>query len=302
MKRQKRKSLPWSLMADRDKIRKALVPPIPIAIAVMDGGTPGGIFPGIQDVPLHLRGSYTTLGPMIPRRFPAFFAGASQPTITSGSGRLELAKWIASPSNPKTARVIVNRIWQQHFGQGIVRTPNNFGKLSAAPSHPALIDWMADQFVKNGWSMKWLHREIMRSAVYQQASCATLDAIEKDPDNRWLGRMTGHRLEAEAIRDAMLFVTGRLDRTQGGPASGDVSQLRRSLYVQTTRWDRSNFSTLFDAANPDQPVEQRTVTTVAPQALFLLNHPFSQEQARRLAERVRKASPADDVAGDSIGL
>jgi len=285
-----------ALVAERDNILKALIPPIPIAIAVMDGGTPGGLFPGIQDVPLHLRGSYTKLGPVIPRRLPTFFAGESQPPVTSGSGRLEFARWIANPSNPLTARVIVNRVWQHHFGKGMVGTPNNFGKLGDAPSHPELLDWLADQFVQSGWSLKSLHRLIMRSAVYQQASHSTPEYREKDSENRWLGYANVRRLEAEAIRDSLLFVSGRLDRTLGGPATADVVQLRRSLYVQTTRWDRSNFSTLFDAANPDQPVEQRTVSTVAPQALFLLNHPFVIDQAKHLSERARMATSGNDEA------
>jgi Protein of unknown function (DUF1553) len=242
---------------------------------------------------LHIRGSYTRLGAKIPRRLPVLFAGDNQPTIVRGSGRLEVAKWVAARDNPLTARVLVNRVWQQHFGEGIVRTPSNFGKLGEAPTHPALLDWLAAQFMEDGWSIKALHRRIMLSAAYQQASTVSPQVVAKDPNNRWFGRMNARRLEAEAIRDAMLAVAGRLDRTRGGPAGLDLDKPRRSLYVQTTRWDRNNYSTLFDAANPDQSTETRTVSTVAPQALFLLNDAFVWNQAQRLAQRLLTEVPDD---------
>jgi len=134
-----------------------------------EGGTPGGLFPGIQDVPIHIRGSYTRLGPIVSRHLPRYFAGEVQPPIKSGRGRRELAAWVTSKDNPLTARVIVNRIWQWHFGDGLVRTSNNFGMLSEPPTHPALLDWLASRFVEDGWSLKKLHRRIMLSATYQQA-------------------------------------------------------------------------------------------------------------------------------------
>jgi hypothetical protein len=192
--------------------------------------------------------------------------------------------------------VIVNRVWQGHFGAGLVRTPNNFGLLSEPPSHPELLDWLAARFVEDGWSLKKLHRRIVLSATYQQASVVPRDRVARDPDNRWLGRFPARRLEAEAIRDALLFVAGRLDPAPDGPATHDVGTARRSLYVQTARWDRSNFATLFDAANPDASVEKRDVSTVAPQALFLLNHDFVRTQARHLAERVKRDEPTDPDA------
>src|SRR5262249_44628996 len=156
--------------SQREKIQKELLPEPPLAEAAQEGGTAGGLFPKIQDVPLHIRGSYTRLGEIVPRRFPAFLAGERQPPITGGSGRLELARWIASKDNLLTARVIVNRVWQWHFGTGLVRTPNNFGMLSEPPSHPALLDWLASRFVADGWSLKKLHRLIVLSAVYQQSN------------------------------------------------------------------------------------------------------------------------------------
>jgi hypothetical protein len=265
-------------------------------MTVQEWGMPGGLFPSIQDVPVHIRGSYTRLGPTIPRRLPAFFAGESQPPIAQGSGRRELAAWIVSKENPLTARVIVNRVWQWHFGEGLVHTPNNFGLRSELPAHPALLDWLAAQFVEDGWSLKALHRRIMLSATYQRASAIPRPQLARDPENRWLGRFSARRLEAEAIRDAMIFVSGRLDLALGGPAGADVCALRRSLYIQTARWDRSNFATLFDAANPDASVEKRTVSTVAPQALLMLNNDFVLAQAEQLAKRLLREAPNDEDA------
>jgi Protein of unknown function (DUF1553)/Protein of unknown function (DUF1549)/Planctomycete cytochrome C len=284
------------LQSERQTFQKKILPAPPLAIAAQEGGIPGGLFPGLQDVPVHIRGSYTRLGPKVPRRLPVLFAGEGQRAITHGSGRLALARWIAAPDNPLTPRVLVNRVWQHHFGEGIVRTPGNFGKLGEAPTHAALLDWLAARFIEDGWSVKALHRRIMLSAAYRQASVVSPDVLSKDPDNRWLGRMTARRLEAEALRDAMLSVSGRLDMMRGGAATADLSRPRRSLYVQTTRWNRNNFSTLFDAANPDQSVEMRTMSTVAPQALFLLNNPFVREQAGHLAVRLSAEVPDGDEA------
>jgi hypothetical protein len=284
------------LMEMRERIQKELLPEPSLALAVSEGGVPGGLFPGIQDVPLHIRGSYTRLGPVVPRGMPKFFAGDKQPTITVGSGRRELATWVASRDNPLTARVIVNRVWQGHFGKGLVRTPNNFGMLSERPSHPELLDWMARTFIEDGWSLKKLHRRILLSAAWQQASMVPRESINRDPENRWLGRFTPRRLEAEALRDALLFVAGRLDPSAGGPATQDLNIPRRSLYLQTARWDRGNYATLFDAANPDASVETRDVSTVAPQALFLLNHDFVLTQAKSLAKRLTRDEPKDEDA------
>jgi len=282
------------------KLQGELLPETPMALAVSEGGVPGGLFPGIQDVPIHIRGSYTRMGAVVPRRMPSFFAGDSQQPIGSGSGRRELAAWVTSKHNPLTARVIVNRVWQWHFGAGLVRTPNNFGLLSEPPSHPALLDWLAARFIEDGWSLKKLHRRIMLSATYRQASNrqeGKEQQPDQDPDNRWLSRFSAHRLEAEAIRDAMLSVSGQLDQDTGGPASEDISIARRSLYVQTARWDRSGFATLFDAANPDASEEKRTVSTVAPQSLFLLNHNFTLTRSRQLAERL-----IQDVSNETLNV
>lgn len=287
------------LEKERDALQAELPSPYPVALAVQEGGMPGGLFPNIQDVPVHIRGSYTRLGPVIARRMPSFFAGETQVAITNGSGRKQLADWIASKDNPVTARVIVNRVWQWHFGEGLVRTPNNFGLNSEPPSHPELLDWLAARFIEEGWSLKKLHRSILLTAAYQRSSRAPPEEIASDPENRWLVRFAPRRLEAEAIRDAMLFVSGQLDSVSGGPAGADVAATRRSLYVQTARWDRSNFATLFDAANPDASAEKRTASTVAPQALFLLNHEFIQTQAAFFAKRVLHES--HDSETDRLG-
>ena len=285
-----------ALSAQRDRLQRNLPREPPLAMAVQEGGTPGGLFPKIQDVPLHIRGSYASLGPKVARRLPRFFAGEAQPPIREESGRRELARWVASAKNPLTARVIVNRVWQWHFGDGLVRTPSNFGMRSEAPSHPKLLDWLAARFVDDGWSLKKLHRRIMLSAAYRQSSVAARDQVSRDPENRWLGRFTPRRLDAEEVRDAMLTLTGRLDRSPGGPAADSVDTRRRSLYIQTARWDRSSFAMLFDAANPDSSTDKRMISTVAPQALLFLNHPFVFTQARFLAERLATdASGGDDA-------
>lgn len=284
------------LLTERDTLQKNLPPEPPVALAVSEGGVPGGLFPKIQDVPIHIRGSYTRLGPIIPRRIPEFLSGGTPAPIKEGSGRLDLAKWIASRDNPLTARVLVNRVWQWHFGSGLVRTPNNFGMLSEPPSHPELLDWLATQFIEDGWSIKKLHRRIVLSATYQQSSQVAGAVASRDPENRLLGRNTSRRLEAEAIRDAMVWAGGRLDPTPDGPATDDLNTPRRSLYLQTCRWDRSNFATLFDAANPDAAVEKRDTSTVAPQALFLLNHDFVKTQAKHLADRLFREQRTDSDA------
>lgn len=290
------------LVAERDEIQKALPPAPVMALAVSEGGVPGGLFPGLQDVPIHIRGSYTRLGSVVPRRMPEFLAGEHQPVIATGSGRRELAAWVASSKNSLTARVIVNRVWKWHFGEGLVRTPNNFGLMSEPPSHPALLDWLAVRFVEDGWSLKKLHRKIMLSATFRQSSHATQEQFDTDPDNRWLSRFTPRRLEAEAIRDNLLCVSGRLDLTTGGPAVGDLAMTRRSIYLQTARWDRSNFATLFDAANPDASVEARSVSTVAPQALFLLNSGFILDQAGHLTDRLMREVPEETPDAESVRI
>jgi hypothetical protein len=288
------------LATELAQLKKSLTPEPGYAHGAQDGGIPGTIYAGFHDARVHVRGSYLRLGNVVPRRFPHILAGAKQPPITKGSGRLELARWLASPEHPLTARVMVNRIWQHHFGEGIVRTPSNFGKLGERPTHPELLDWLARQFVASGWSLKKMHKLIMLSATYQQSSEASANpqsAIRNpqavDPDNRLWGRMNRQRLEAEAVRDNLLAVAGRLDRTAGGPAVRDFNNPRRSLYQMTVRSDRSGFGPLFDTPDSTQPVEKRIASTVAPQALFLLNHPFVLEQTQALAKRIVRSAKDD---------
>src|SRR5262249_32298303 len=151
-------------------------------------------------------------GPPAPRHFPRILAGDSQtPLTTTGSGRLELARWIADPKNPLTARVMVNGIWQHHFGTGLVATSDNFGSRGERPARPGLLDWLAARFVESGWSVKAMHRLIMLSSVYQQSAAGDGRAAQADPDNRLLSRMPRRRLAAEALRDALLAVAGSLD-------------------------------------------------------------------------------------------
>jgi Protein of unknown function (DUF1553) len=236
------------------------------------------------------------LGELVPRRFPRIIAGDEQKPITEGSGRLQLADWIASPTNALTARVMVNRIWQHHFGEGIVRTPNNFGKLGTPPTHPELLDYLAHRFVDSGWSIKAMHRAIMLSAAYQQSSMPEAKTLKADPDNLLFGRMNRRRLESEAIRDSLLAVSGKLDKAVGGPAIRDLNTMRRTLYVMTIRSDRATYQFLFDAADPNVIVEKRMDSTVAPQSLFLLNHPFALAQTKALVERLIKDAPSGERA------
>jgi len=238
----------------------------------------------------------------VPRHLPTFFCGTEQTPNATGSGRVELAEWIASPKNPLTPRVIANRVWMKLFGQGLVSPPNNFGVLGQPPSHPELLDWLASRFIEQRWSLKKLIRTIMMSSVYRQASLdvngqlTARKALAVDPTNRLLGRFPSRRLSAEELRDSMLSVAGRLDLQIGGKATMDLNRPRRSLYIQTVRADRRNFSTLFDAADPSQCVGQRNVTTVAPQALFMLNNAFVRENAKHFAAKLLVDVPTDQRA------
>ena len=280
--------------AELAELRNHPPPPVAMTHGLQDGGVPESPHAGVHDVKIHTRGRYDRLGEVAPRGFPRILAGDEQKPVTEGSGRLQLAKWLGSPENPLTARVMVNRIWQHHFGEGIVRTPNNFGKLGTPPTHPELLDYLSHRFIESGWSVKAMHRAIVLSATYQQSSAASAAALNADPENKLFGRMNRRRLDAESLRDSLLTAAGKLDLARGGPAIRELDNTRRTLYLMTIRSDRSNFRSLFDAADPTAIVEQRAVSTVAPQALFLMNNPFALAQAKALAGRVSKLSEAND--------
>lgn len=275
-----------SLAGELKQHKENTPPPIPYAMAASDGGSPGTKYAGFNDAAIHVRGRYDRLGAVVPRRFPQILAGRDQPAIAEGSGRLQLARWIASEDHPLTARVMVNRIWQHHFGRGLVRAPGNFGKLGEKPTHPELLDYLASEFVRRGWSVKSMHRLMMLSATYQQSSSGEGETVAADADNRLWGRMELRRLEAESIRDSLLAISGRLDPSLGGRPTRELNSRRRTLYLMTVRSDKSGFPFLFDMADPENIVDERTVSTVAPQALFLLNNSFALEQIAPLVERI----------------
>jgi hypothetical protein len=238
-----------------------------------------------QDMPLHRRGDPYNLGEIIPRQFLSVLGKPEPAPMQHGSGRLDLANAIASPDNPLTARVIVNRVWHHHMGAGIVRTLSNFGKAGDRPSHPELLDYLTVTFIENGWSLKKLHREIVLSNAYAMSSVRSADAAAKDPDNRLLSRFNRRRLDVEALRDSMLFVAGRLDRTAGGPAADwDKDFRRRTIYGEVNRFRLERLLTLFDFPDPTIHAEKRVATNTPVQRLFFLNSAFIKDQSRTLAE------------------
>jgi hypothetical protein len=239
-----------------------------------------------------LRGNPGNLGPEVPRQFVEVIAGTDRKPFTKGSGRLELAQAIASKDNPLTARVMVNRVWQHHFGLGLVRTPSDFGTRGDPPTHPQLLDWLATTFVERGWSVKQLQRLILLSSVYRQASDGDARTMAADPDNRFLGRMNRQRLDFEALRDSLLFVAGRLDTTAGGTPVEITTipfSTRRTVYGFIERQNLPGLFRTFDFASPDTSTPARHATTVPQQALFLMNGPFVVEQAKRFAARTADA-------------
>ncbi|MFO0936526.1 MAG: PSD1 and planctomycete cytochrome C domain-containing protein [Gemmataceae bacterium] len=276
-----------------------------VAFAVVEGKP--------ADARVHLRGDPEKLGDVVPRRWLEVLGGTP---IASGqqSGRRDLANWIASKSNPLTARVMVNRLWQFHFGKGLVKTPNDFGTRGLRPSHPELLDWLAAEFVEKGWSIKAMHRTMMLSETYCQSSVTNPDALAIDPTNDlnwWFDR---RRLTAEELRDSLLAVSGQLDRQPGEahpfppesgwsfsqhvPFSTFFESNKRSVYLVSIRNRRHPFLGLFDGADPNATTPTRQATTVPTQALFFLNDPFFHAQAGKLAERVLirpESARADDL-------
>jgi hypothetical protein len=260
--------------------KEALPPPLPMAHVIQDSGT--------KDLNVYIRGDPSRLGDAAPRRFLRILAGAERTPYTDGSGRLALANDIASADNPLTARVIVNRVWQHHFGRGLVDTPSNFGTLGSPPTHPALLDTLAVRFMNSGWSLKWLHREIMLSATYKLSSNHSPKGYATDPENRLLWQMNRRRLEVEAWRDALLSVSGNLDKATGGATVNldDSNNNRRTIYGAISRHSLNGLLRLFDFPDANVTSAVRTETIVPQQQLFVLNSDFFVKQARALASRV----------------
>jgi hypothetical protein len=259
-----------------------------------------------------VRGEPQTLGPSVARGFLTVLGGQKVPPEEKGSGRLELAQWITDPGNPLTARVMANRIWQWHFGRGLVATPDDFGTRGEAPSHPELLDYLASRFVEGGWSVKKLHRLIMLSRVYQEASGDNEANGLKDSKNAYLWKFNRRRLDAEELRDSLLAVSGNLEFSPGGEqpfppemgwhytqhtpfmgADDKFATNRRSVYLMQQRIRKQPFLELFDGADPNAETGTRPLTTTALQALYAMNDPFFHAQAEALAGRVTSAAQSE---------
>ncbi|MDB4798798.1 PSD1 and planctomycete cytochrome C domain-containing protein [Verrucomicrobia bacterium] len=266
----------------------------------------------LEDMPechpqhVFLRGDSKRLGDVVPRAIPESLGLDQAIGIESGSGRLELAKAIASSRNPLTARVIVNRLWAWHFGQGLVSTPSDFGFRSELPSHPELLDYLAHGLMQRRWSLKGLHRQILLSATWQQSSVDRPKLRAKDPMNRFLWRQNRHRMEFEVMRDSMLFVAGHLEPRLGGPpvrlSPDSPTHKSRTLYTFIDREKLEDLFRVFDFPSPDITASERPRTTVPQQSLFLLNSPFVSSQASALVKAGIEALGADSVLSVKLEL
>jgi hypothetical protein len=266
-----------------------------------------------------VRGVATRPGPKVDRGVPAVLV-AKQPSFLpagkfTSQSRLSLANWIASRENPLTARVMVNRVWQFHFGEGLVRTPSDFGKNGEQPTHPELLDYLAKRFVDDGWSIKKLHRLIMTSNTYRMSKRSNPQYVAEDPENRSFWRFPYRRLEVEAIRDSMLSVSGQLNREMFGPsvnlpiprealegnsdpntawrASDEKAAARRTVYATVKRSLIVPLLETLDLCDTARSTAKRNITTVAPQALMLFNGDFVNGQAKHFAERLQKEAGTD---------
>jgi hypothetical protein len=250
--------------------------------------------PGVgHDIAVHTRGNPNRPGPVVPRRFLTVLSNDQSKPFTQGSGRLELAKAIVGEGAPLAARVIVNRVWKHHFGRAIVDTLSDFGRQGERPSHPELLDDLAARFVAAGWSLKWLHREIMLSAAYMQSSAPDAAKQAIDPDNRWLWRMNRRRLDVESWRDSMLAVNGTLKMELGGASQEltDANNRRRTLYGTVRRRDLNDLLRLHDFPDPLTHSANRISTTTALQQLFALNGPLLRQEAALFVKRLEKDAP-----------
>jgi mono/diheme cytochrome c family protein len=273
-----------ALRDDVVNLKKALPPQYPFLQTIQDIQTP-------HDIRVAIRGDANNRGDVAPRQLPSILQEGAPRHFTNGSGRLELAEGIADPANPLTARVMVNRIWLHHFGRGIVETPSNFGNMGAAPSNQELLDYLAARLVENDWSVKSIHREIMLSATYQRSSENIAAGLSNnqavDPDNRLLWRANWQRMDAETLRDSLLDVAGNLDLQMGGPPGQlNDKNRRRTVYGFVSRRKLDPMLALFDFPNPNNSSEQRVVTNVPLQRLFMMNSGFVEQQAAGLAKRL----------------
>jgi hypothetical protein len=257
------------------EVEKASVKGPPRAMALLDAERP-------YEPRIFIRGQPNRLGDYVSRQFLRIANPQRQP-FRQGSGRLELAQEIVAKTNPLTTRVLVNRVWMHHFGRGLVATPSDFGLRSDPPSHPELLDYLAWDFMEHGWSIKRLHRQIMTAAVYRQSSLDRADGLAADPEDRLLWKMNRRRLEFEALHDATLAVAGNLDTAVGGPAVPLFSgKNRRAVYGYIDRLQFPSLLNTFDVPSPAASNPQRNTTTVAPQALYLMNGPFARDAAKKL--------------------
>ena len=285
-----------------DHLKK--LPPLPTAYAVRDDRP--------ANAKVQLKGEPDRPGAEVPRKFPDVLGGYLLPAEATGSGRLELARWITAPENPLTARVIVNRVWQRHFGRGLVPSTSDFGLRGEAPEHPKLLDWLARDFMKHGWSLKHLHRLILTSRTWQLSSADTEAGVASDPGNTLYWKSNRRRLDAESLRDTLLFVSGELDPapqaepypippadkweyTQHHPFKADYPSKKRSVYQMTKRLTAQPYLQTFDGPDPNVCTTTRETSVTALQALFFVNDTFLQDQAGQLASRLA-GDPANDAA------
>jgi hypothetical protein len=283
---------------------KASGPPEPPLACALSEGT-------VIDQKVFIRGNPENQGEPAPKRFPLILDVVGQAPISKGSGRRELAEWLANAANPLPARVMANRIWQWHFSEGIVRTPSNFGKMGERPTNPELLDYLAAKFVEGGWSIKSMHRMLMLSSAYQMSSAPSPEALAGDADDSLLSRFPQRRLEVEEIRDSLLALDGSLDFTMGGALQSgkgtdkefsdermslnpDQSK-RRTVYLPLRRSNLPGVLTLFDFGDATTPGEGRSQTNVAPQALYMMNSEFVAAQARSLARQLLGDAALDDA-------
>ena len=281
------------LQVELDELNRTAPPKYEFVHALSDTG-------GL-DMRVALRGNLRKPGEVAPRRFLQILAGDNPPAFSQGSGRIELAESIANADNPLTARVLVNRVWQHHFGAALVRSPSNFGTLGEKPTHPLLLDWLARTFVESGWSIKQLHRQIMRSATYQMSSVHDDASFAADGDNRLIWRMNPRRMGVESWRDSLLFVTGELDATRGGRPIDDIqASKRRTLYAKVSRngdvFPSDSFLRLFDFPLMRATVANRPSSIVPQQFLFAMNSTFMADRAKAFVDLVVSQADSDEAA------